>query len=133
MAKRRAHRTYRVRLAIDTATMAVFDLSRLRHRLADPIDWWTSAGDVLADLNAGNVLPINVLSDGVYDVYIHLDDDRPGPDAGAGLGPGWSGVTAGRCSSARQGHHRRRAGAGSFARRGVGTLPGRHLPGVGRR
>lgn len=69
-----------MRVATDTATLAVFDLARLRHRVASAADWWTWPPDVLADLNAGNVLPIDLGSDGVYAVTIHLDDDRPPAD-----------------------------------------------------
>lgn len=70
-----------MRVATDTATLAVFDLARLRHRLADPADWWTWPPDVLADLNAGNVLPVDLGADGVYTVTVHLDADRPAEDA----------------------------------------------------
>src|SRR5262245_61116848 len=70
-------RTQRMRLAAATATLAVFDPTRLRHRVDSPADWWTWAPDVLADLNAGNVLPVDVASDGLYAVTVHLDEDRP--------------------------------------------------------
>lgn len=79
MAKRRMHR---LRVATDTATLAVFDPARLRHRRSAPADWWTWPPDVLADLNAGNVLPVDLGADGVYDVTVHLDEDRPPADSG---------------------------------------------------
>src|SRR5262245_54723045 len=41
-------RTHRMRVATDTATLAVFDPTRLRHRVDSPADWWTWAPDVLA-------------------------------------------------------------------------------------
>jgi hypothetical protein len=66
-----------MRVAIDTATLAVFDPARLRHRLTDPADWWTWPPSVLPELNAGNVLAFHLGSDGVYSISIHLDEDRP--------------------------------------------------------
>src|SRR5262245_2062385 len=74
-------RTHRTRVAPDTATLAVFDPARLRHRLSDAADWWTWPPDVLADLNAGNVVPVDPGADGVYHVTVHLDEDRPAADA----------------------------------------------------
>ena len=74
VAKRRTHR---IRVATDTATLAVFDPARLRHRLDSPADWWTWPPDVLGDLNAGNILPVDVGADGGYGVTVHLDEDRP--------------------------------------------------------
>src|SRR5262249_60784719 len=44
-------------------------------------DWWTWPPDVLADLNAGNVVPVDPGADGVYHVTVHLDEDRPAADA----------------------------------------------------
>lgn len=82
MAKQRTHR---MRVSIDTATLAVFDPARLRHRLVDDPDWWTWPPDVLADLNAGNVLPVDLGSDGVYDVTVNLDEGRPDPGLGSVL------------------------------------------------
>jgi hypothetical protein len=66
-----------MRLRTDTATLAVFDPVRLRHRLAAPADWWTITEWLLTDMNAGNVLAFDLGSDGVYDITIHLDADRP--------------------------------------------------------
>ena len=85
MAKRQTHR---MQVATDTATLAVFDPARVRHRLDSPADWWTWPPDVLADLNAGNLLPVDLGSDGVYAVVVHLDEDRPP----AGAGPVVSGL-----------------------------------------
>jgi hypothetical protein len=70
-------RTHRMRVATDTATLAIFDPARLRHRLNDPVDWWTVWEWVVAEMNAGNMLAINLQADGVYDVTIHLDVDCP--------------------------------------------------------
>lgn len=70
-----------MRVATDTATLAVFDPARLQHRRSYPADWWTWPPDVLADLNAGNLLPVDLGGDGVYHVTVHLDEDRPTTDA----------------------------------------------------
>lgn len=74
MAKRQTYRTF---VATDTATLAVFDPARLRHRLGDPADWWTWPAGVLVDLNKGNIMPVDLGADGVYEVTIHLNEERP--------------------------------------------------------
>jgi hypothetical protein len=66
-----------MRVATDTATLAIFDPARLRHRLADPVDWWTVWEWIAAEMNGGNLLAVDLQADGVYHVTIHLDANRP--------------------------------------------------------
>jgi len=79
-------RTHRMRVATDTATLAVFDPARLRHRLSSSHDWWTWSPDCAEEMNAGNLLAVDFGADGIYEVVIHLDTDRPETESGvAGL------------------------------------------------
>ena len=50
----------------DTATLAIFDPARLRHRLDDDADWWSVPADEVAEINAGNLLSVSVGTDGHY-------------------------------------------------------------------
>lgn len=76
-------RTHRMRVATDTATLAVFDPVRLHHRLSDSSDWWTWAPTCAEEMNAGNLLAVDLGADGVYEVVIHLDTDCPETETGA--------------------------------------------------
>ncbi|MGM1047231.1 MAG: DUF6386 family protein [Bacillota bacterium] len=62
------------RFITDTATMCVYDLGELKHRLDDTPDWWSISEDELAEVNAGNCLFFNLGQDGVYEVnWIEAD------------------------------------------------------------
>ncbi|MBG9787453.1 DUF6386 family protein [Brevibacillus laterosporus] len=64
------------RFITDTATMCVYDLGELQHRLDDTPDWWSNPEDELAEVNAGNCLFFNLSQDGVYEVnWIKADED----------------------------------------------------------
>jgi hypothetical protein len=52
----------------DTATMCVFDLAALRHRLEDDADWWSIPAEEVAEVNRGNVIFIGLGDDGRYAV-----------------------------------------------------------------
>lgn len=67
----------------DTATMCVFDLAGLRHRLHDTADWWSIPADELAEVNAGNVAFFNLGSDGAY--AVELCDAVPDPQVAVAL------------------------------------------------
>ena len=60
----------------DTATLCVFDLQALRHRLHDDADWWTVPDEELKEVNDGNVAFIGLGEDGRYklDVVETLDN-----------------------------------------------------------
>lgn len=50
----------------DTATMCVFDIDSLKHRLDDDADWWSIPDAELEEVNRGNVAFLNLGSDGKY-------------------------------------------------------------------
>ena len=54
----------------DTATMCVFDLDCLRHRLEDDADWWSIPKYELEEVNLGNVAFLNLSGDGIYSVEL---------------------------------------------------------------
>jgi hypothetical protein len=49
-----------------TATIVIFDVKALKHRLDDAADWWSVPSFELAEVNLGNVLIIALGEDGVY-------------------------------------------------------------------
>lgn len=51
-----------------TATMCLFDLASLKHRVEEPNDWWSIPEDELAEVNAGHCLFFNLGADGLYEV-----------------------------------------------------------------
>ncbi|MBP2198255.1 DUF6386 family protein [Pantoea cypripedii] len=57
----------------DTATLSVFDLASLKHRVNDDPDWWSIPDDEIDEINKGNVIFLNLGSDGDYTVEIHDD------------------------------------------------------------
>lgn len=50
----------------DTATIAVFDIQSLKHRLDDIGDWWTIPEDEVLELNEGNLIIAALPGDGKY-------------------------------------------------------------------
>lgn len=54
----------------DTATLCIFDLAALKHRMDDDTDWWSIPADELAEVNLGNVAFVGLGGDGLYDVRI---------------------------------------------------------------
>ena len=67
----------------DAATLAIFDLKALRHRMSDAFDWWSIQKDELFEMNEGNVAFLNLGSDGKYQVKVV--EDLPGVSAGVYL------------------------------------------------
>ena len=76
---------HHMRMRTGTATLAVFDPQRLRHRLADACDWWSVPWEEVAEINAGNLFSVALGGDGVYGVAVHLFDDGPDMPALSGL------------------------------------------------
>ena len=60
----------------DTATLSIFDLASLKHRISDDPDWWSIPDDELDEINKGNVLFLNLGDDGCYNVDVHDDIDE---------------------------------------------------------
>lgn len=50
----------------NTATMCIFDIASLKHRLNDDADWWSTADAELEEVNQGNAAFLNLGSDGKY-------------------------------------------------------------------
>ena len=58
--------TLQGKFVTDTATMCIFDIACLKHRLEDDVDWWSTADAELDEVNRGNVAFLNLGSDGKY-------------------------------------------------------------------
>lgn len=54
----------------DTATIVLFDVSRLPARLSDDADWWTGEGDLEREEVSGNVVFCDTGTDGLYQVVV---------------------------------------------------------------
>ncbi len=61
-------------MVTDTATLCLYDLAALKHRVEDTSDWWSIPEDELAEVNAGHCLFLNLGADGVYEVEWSLED-----------------------------------------------------------
>jgi len=53
-----------------TATIVIYDLESLRHRLNHDVDWWASPQDEIFELNERNLLIVGLGSDGFYDLEV---------------------------------------------------------------
>lgn len=51
-------------MVTDTATLCLYDLAALKHRVEDTSDWWSIPEDELAEVNAGHCLFLNLGADG---------------------------------------------------------------------
>ncbi|MDO6410121.1 DUF6386 family protein [Pantoea phytobeneficialis] len=69
--------TNKFSFSTDTATLSVFDVASLKHRVNDDPDWWSIPDDEVGEINKGNVLFLNLGSDGDYTVEI-CDDLKDG-------------------------------------------------------
>lgn len=54
----------------DTATMCIYDLEALKHRIADDCDWWVMPEDELKEVNEGNVIFVGLGEDGSFEVIL---------------------------------------------------------------
>ena len=54
----------------DTATISIFDLQAIRHRLVDTPDWWSIEEDEIQEMNNGNIVFLGVGEDGGYNIKI---------------------------------------------------------------
>ncbi|WP_082056746.1 DUF6386 family protein [Pseudomonas sp. 10-1B] len=70
-------------IVTDTATLAVFDLQAIRHRVDDTFDWWSIQVDEILEVNEGNIVFLNLGKDGRYKVKIM--DSIIGPNGGVNL------------------------------------------------
>jgi hypothetical protein len=65
-----------ISIQTDTATLVIYDLMSLKHRINDDADWWSLPEDEVEEINKGNVLFLNLGDDGVYKVHIKNDVDE---------------------------------------------------------
>lgn len=61
----------------DTATLCVFDVSRLKHRLDADADWWCVPEAEILEVNEGNAGFFGLGADGKYDLVLASDVGSP--------------------------------------------------------
>jgi len=61
----------------DTSTLCIFDLSCLKHKLDDDVDWWSIPEEELSEINLGNVAFIGLGTDGEFIVEIVSSISQP--------------------------------------------------------
>ena len=61
---------HQIRIATDTATLCIFDLQLLKHRVSDSADWWSLPEEEIIELNQGNIVFVDLGSDGIYKIDI---------------------------------------------------------------
>jgi len=59
-----------MKIVTDTATLVIYDVSQLKHRLDDGVDWWLDLDEEIDEINKGNVLFVGLSEDGAYDIDI---------------------------------------------------------------
>ena len=65
-----------INIQTDTATLVIYDLMSLKHRINDDADWWSLPEDEVEEINKGNLLFLNLGDDGVYKVLTKHDVDE---------------------------------------------------------
>jgi hypothetical protein len=65
-----------INIQTDTATLVIYDLMSLNHRINDDADWWSLPEDEVEEINKGNILFFNLGNDGAYKVHIKNDVDE---------------------------------------------------------
>ncbi|HDT1285929.1 DUF6386 family protein [Enterobacter asburiae] len=65
-----------ISIQTDTATLVIYDLMSLKHRINDDADWWSLPEDGVEEINKGNLLFLNLGDDGAYKVHIKNDVDE---------------------------------------------------------
>ena len=73
-----------MKIVTDTATLVIYDLNMLKHRLDAHFDWWSDPDEELIEINQGNVLFVGLAEDGAYEVEVLNESGEPGPQAGEG-------------------------------------------------
>jgi hypothetical protein len=84
-----------VEICTSTATIVIYDLEALAHRLEDEIDWWADPKAELEELQNRNLLILGVQADGFYDVDLAMGEPTVGrrfslrfPSGSVFVGPG---------------------------------------------
>lgn len=82
-------------ISTDTATVCVFDVAAMKHRMNDVGDWWSIPRNELAEVKNGNALFLNLGADGNYRIEVSnkVDPAMPGyflntPSGNLFIGPG---------------------------------------------
>ena len=57
-----------------TATLVIFDLERLSHRVDDDVDWWAEAEPEVAELHGRNLIVAGLNANDWYDVSVGNDE-----------------------------------------------------------
>ncbi|WP_434924532.1 DUF6386 family protein [Enterobacter asburiae] len=65
-----------INIQTDTATLVIYDLMSLKHRIDDDADWWSLPEDEVEEINKGNVIFLNLGDDGAYKVHIKNEVDK---------------------------------------------------------
>lgn len=60
-------------IVTDTATVAIFDLQCMKHRISDTPDWWSIVEDEIQEVNDGNIAIFGLGEDGKFDIKISED------------------------------------------------------------
>ncbi|MDQ0252327.1 hypothetical protein J2W22_004415 [Sphingomonas kyeonggiensis] len=63
-------------VATDTATICIFDVGAMKHRVNDVGDWWSIPANELAEVQNGNALFLNLGTDGTYQLEIVDEIDQ---------------------------------------------------------
>ena len=58
----------------ETATVVIYDLEALAHRVDDDVDWWADPEPELQELKDRNLLILGVQADGFYDLDVSIGE-----------------------------------------------------------
>ncbi|MBC3949867.1 DUF6386 family protein [Pseudomonas folii] len=54
----------------DTATISIFDIDAMKHRVSDSPDWWSIVEDEIIEINEGNIVFLGLGEDGNYTIKV---------------------------------------------------------------
>ena len=54
----------------DTATLSIFDIDAIKHRVADLCDWWSEEENEILEVNKGNIAFLGLGVDGDYTIKV---------------------------------------------------------------
>ncbi|WP_242482902.1 DUF6386 family protein [Pseudomonas sp. TH10] len=63
----------KISVSTDTATIVIFDLAAIKHRITDAPDWWSILEDEIFEMNAGNIAFFGMGQDGNFTINIVSD------------------------------------------------------------
>ncbi|VAW81620.1 hypothetical protein MNBD_GAMMA12-702 [hydrothermal vent metagenome] len=69
-----------MQIATDTATLIIYDLDQLKHRMNDELDWWSNVDEEIEEINIGHALFVGLAEDGLYDINIKVGPPVVGND-----------------------------------------------------